>query len=179
MMTKIKFEITWEDVRDVAKQRNGQNLSKKVACFLLADIESGVRGWFDETKGDSICDALQVYLPSTLTEPRDPERRRNDEGSSVRNKQGYRYEVRYKEIGYTDGTCLFGTRKEAVEFISKLNRSTTSYELGHASDGEGHGWEFICGYEPSMHQEECGFDRNSDIMKALDSKTFKRKASLK
>lgn len=59
-MTSIKFEITWEDVRDVAKQRNGQTLSKEVACFLLADIESGVRGWFNETKGDSICDALQV-----------------------------------------------------------------------------------------------------------------------
>jgi hypothetical protein len=96
----------------------------------------------------------------------------------VRNKQGYRYEVRYKEIGYNDGTCLFGTKKQASEFISKLNRSTTSYELGHASDGEGHGWEFICGWtRPS--QEECGFDRNADIMKALDSKTFKRKLLFK
>ena len=55
-MTSIKFEITWEDVQDIAKQRDGRNLSKKVACLLLADIESGVRGWFDQTKGDAISD---------------------------------------------------------------------------------------------------------------------------
>jgi hypothetical protein len=64
-MTKLKFEITWEDVQDIAKQRNGQTLSKKVACFLLARIESGVRGWFSDTKGDSICDALQVLMRKT------------------------------------------------------------------------------------------------------------------
>lgn len=73
MITKLKFEITWEDVRDVAKQRNGYILNKKSAIALLADIESGVRGWFNETKGDSICDALQVFLPTRPShpEPRD------------------------------------------------------------------------------------------------------------
>ena len=83
MMTKLKFEITWEDVQHIAKQRNGQNLNRKSAIALLADIESGVRGWFNETKGDSICDALQVYLPSTLTEPRDPEPRDHNYAEGV------------------------------------------------------------------------------------------------
>lgn len=68
MKTKIAFEVSWEDVQDIAKQRHGQTLSKKLACRLLADIESGVRGWFDQTKGDSICDSLEVFLPA----PRDP-----------------------------------------------------------------------------------------------------------
>ena len=62
MMTKIKFEITWEDVQHIAKRRD-YILNKKLSCRLLADIESGVRGWFDETKGDSVCDSLQVFLP--------------------------------------------------------------------------------------------------------------------
>ena len=62
-MTRIKFEITWEDVQDIAKQRYGQNLSKKLACRLLADIEGGVQGWFDETKGDAISDSLCQFMP--------------------------------------------------------------------------------------------------------------------
>jgi hypothetical protein len=61
-MTKIKFEITWEDVQDIAKERDGQNLNKKLACRLLADIESGVRGWFDQTNGDAISDSLTMFL---------------------------------------------------------------------------------------------------------------------
>ena len=62
-MTKLKFEITWEDVQDIAKQRYGQNLTKKLACFLLADIESGVKGWFNETNGDAISDSLCQFMP--------------------------------------------------------------------------------------------------------------------
>jgi len=62
-MTRIQFLITWEDVQDIAKQRYGQNLSKKLACGLLADIEGGVRGWFDETKGDAISDSLCQFMP--------------------------------------------------------------------------------------------------------------------
>jgi len=58
MMTKIKFEITWEDVQDVASQRRDEALTKKQACELLANIEDGVRGWFNETKGDAICDSV-------------------------------------------------------------------------------------------------------------------------
>jgi len=62
-MTSIKLEITWEDVQDIAKQRYGQNLTKKLSCFLLADIESAVRGWFNETKGDAISDSLCQFMP--------------------------------------------------------------------------------------------------------------------
>ena len=77
-MTKIKFEITWEDVQDIAKQRDGQNLTKKVACFLLADIESGVRGWFDQTKGDAISDSLSMFLPER--HPHEPREYNDAEG---------------------------------------------------------------------------------------------------
>lgn len=59
-MTSIKFEITWEDVQDIAKQRRDESLTKKQACELLADIEDGVRSWFDETKGDAICDSFPL-----------------------------------------------------------------------------------------------------------------------
>jgi len=62
-MNKIKFEITWKDVQDVAKQRYGQNLTKKLSCFLLADIESGVKGWFSMTNGDAISDSLCQFMP--------------------------------------------------------------------------------------------------------------------
>lgn len=79
-----------------------------------------------------------------------------EEPKTMKNKQGYRYEVRYKEDWYNDGTCLFGTRKEASEFISKLNHSTTSYVLGHASDEDGHGWEFICGGSKQKQPTERG-----------------------
>ena len=81
-MTKIKFEITWEDVQDIAKQRDGQNLNKKVACFLLADIESGVRGWFDQTKGDAISDSLSMFLPERrrINDPHEPREYNDAEG---------------------------------------------------------------------------------------------------
>jgi len=59
-MTSIKFEITWEDVQDIAKQRRDESLTKKQACELLADIKDGVRSWFDETKGDAICDSFPL-----------------------------------------------------------------------------------------------------------------------
>lgn len=75
----------------------------------------------------------------------------------MKNKKGYRYEVRYRLAGYTDGTRLFAERKDASDFISKLNSSPSllSYELGHASDDEGHGWEFIYGWsKPNKQQEE-------------------------
>jgi hypothetical protein len=61
-MTSIKFEITWEDVQDIAKRRD-YILNKKLACRLLSDIESGVRGWFNDTRGDAICDSLTMFLP--------------------------------------------------------------------------------------------------------------------
>jgi hypothetical protein len=80
-MTSIKFEITWEDVQDIAKQRDGQNLNKKVACFLLADIESGVRGWFDQTKGDAISDSLSMFLPERrINDPHEPREYNDAEG---------------------------------------------------------------------------------------------------
>lgn len=72
-MTKIIFEVSWQDVQDIAKQRHGQTLSKKLACRLLADIESGLRGWFDQTKGDSICDSLNVF-------PHEPREHNDAEG---------------------------------------------------------------------------------------------------
>ena len=58
-MTSIKFEITWEDVQDIAV-RHGNTLSQKQACELLADIEGGVRHWFNETKGDAISDSFPL-----------------------------------------------------------------------------------------------------------------------
>ncbi len=61
-MTKIPFFITWEDVQDIARRRD-YILDKKLSCRLLADIESGVRGWFNETRGDAICDSLEAFLP--------------------------------------------------------------------------------------------------------------------
>ena len=75
MMTKLKFEITWEDVQHIAKQRNGYILNKKSAIALLSDIEDGVREWFVATKGDSICDALDRFIP---TRPPDEPRDHND-----------------------------------------------------------------------------------------------------
>ena len=78
-MTKIKFEITWEDVQDIAKERDGQNLNKKLACRLLADIESGVRGWFDQTKGDAISDSLTMFLPQRR-DPHEPREYNDAEG---------------------------------------------------------------------------------------------------
>ena len=72
-MTRIKFEITWEDIQDIAKQQYGQNLTKKLACRLLADIESGVRGWFNETRGDAISDSLTPLLPERrVNDPHEP-----------------------------------------------------------------------------------------------------------
>lgn len=82
-MTKIKFEITWEDVQDIAKQRDGQNLNKRLACRLLADIESGVRGWFDQTKGDAISDSLSMFLPERrirINDPHEPREYNDAEG---------------------------------------------------------------------------------------------------
>jgi hypothetical protein len=61
-MTKIPFFITWEDVQDIARRRD-YILDKKLSCRLLADIESGVRGWFNETRGDAISDSLATFLP--------------------------------------------------------------------------------------------------------------------
>lgn len=71
MMTKLKFEITWEDVQHIAKQRNGYILNKKSAIALLSDIEDGVREWFVATKGDSICDALDRFIPTRDLASRD------------------------------------------------------------------------------------------------------------
>ena len=80
-MTSIKFEITWEDVQDIAKQRGGRNLSKKVACLLLADIESGVRGCFDHIKGDAISDSLSMFLPERrINDPHEPREYNDAEG---------------------------------------------------------------------------------------------------
>jgi hypothetical protein len=58
-MNKLKFEITWEDVQGIA-QRRGYYLNKNMACDLLAEIEIGLRYWFDNTKVDSISDSLGV-----------------------------------------------------------------------------------------------------------------------
>lgn len=72
-MTSIKFEITWEDVQDIAKQQYGQNLTKNLACRLLADIESGVRGWFNETRKDAISDSLTAFLTAgRVNDPHEP-----------------------------------------------------------------------------------------------------------
>jgi hypothetical protein len=79
-MTKIKFEITWEDVQDIAKQRDGQNLNKRLACRLLADIESGVRGWFDQTKGDAISDSLSMCAHLVFRDPHEPREYNDAEG---------------------------------------------------------------------------------------------------
>lgn len=73
MITKLQFEITWEDVEHIAERQGhgGGLVSKTRACELLADIESKVRGWFEASKWDAISDSLTKPVGGRASEPRD------------------------------------------------------------------------------------------------------------
>jgi hypothetical protein len=59
-MTRIQFEITWEDAQAITNQ-----ITKKEACKLLASIESGLRSWFNANKADALSYSLDYTNQNT------------------------------------------------------------------------------------------------------------------